>query len=73
MRVLYERKATSNLMTKSIESVNKIQVNIEDSFSKIFRANRFFVLIKNDVFDIFFVYSLKSKDKLYLRLKEFKI
>ena len=60
-------------MTKSIELFNKTQVNIKDSLAKIFRANPFFVLIKNDVFDMFFVYSLKSKDEFYSIFKEFKI
>ena len=73
MKEKQQAESTRHLMTKSIESFNKIQVNIEDSLSRIFRANRFFALIKNDVFDIFFVYSLKSKDELYSRLKEFKI
>ena len=73
MKEKQQAASTRHFITKSIESFNKIQVNIEDFLSRIFRANRFFALIKNDVFDIFFVYSLKSKDELYSRLKEFKI
>ena len=69
MKEKQQAESTRHLMTKSIESFNKIQVNIEDSLSRIFRANRFFALIKNDVFDMFFVYSLRSKDELYSRLK----
>ncbi len=33
-----------------------------------FRSNRYFLLIKNDAFDMFFIYVMKAKDKILPRL-----
>ena len=60
-------------MTKSIVFLNKIHVDIKDSLFNIFRNKRYFLLIKNDVLSIFFVYIMHIKNNIFILLKNFRI
>ena len=73
LKAKQQSESTRHLMSKTTEFLNEIHVNIEDSLSLTFRDHRFFLLIKNDVFDMFFVYILKTKEKIFARLKKFRI
>jgi len=58
-------------MLKAIIFFDRVHVNIESLLFIIFRNNCYFLLIKNNVFDIFFVYVIKTKNKILLYLKKF--
>ena len=73
LKAKQQSESTRHLMSKTTEFLNEIHVNIEDSLFLTFRDHRFFLLIKNDVFDMFFVYVLKTKEKIIARLKKFRI
>ena len=73
LKAKQQSESTRHLMSKTTEFLNEIHVNIEDSLFLTFRDHRFFLLIKNDVFDMFFVYVLKTKEKIFATLKKFRI
>jgi len=60
-------------MLKAIVFFDRIYVNIKDLLFIISRSNRYLLLIKNNVFNMFFVYIIKTKNKILLRLQEFRI
>ena len=57
---------------KITKFLNRIHVNIDEDFSIIFRDNKYFLLIKNDTIDIFFVYLMKTKDKILKQVQIFE-
>ena len=48
-------------------------MNIQNSLSATFRKKRYFLLIKNDVSKMFFMYIMRIKDKILFIFKAFKI
>jgi len=59
-------------MSKAIAFLDRIHVDIEGSLFATFRSNRYFLLIKNDVSNIFFVYVIRAKNKILSHLKKFR-
>lgn len=49
-------------MKKTDEFLNKIHVDIEKNLFLIFKKNRYFLLIKNDISNMFFVPFMKTKN-----------
>ena len=58
-------------MQKATKFLKRIHVNIKKSLFIIFRSNKYFLLIKNDAFKIFFVYVIKFKDEISSRFQQF--
>ena len=58
-------------MQKATEFLERIHVNIEKSLFIIFRSNRYFLLIKDDAFEMFFVYVMRFKDEILSRFQQF--
>ena len=60
-------------MKKVTEFLKRIHVNIRKSLFITFKSNKYFLLIKNKAFEIFFVYTMKIKDEILSRLQQFWI
>ena len=60
-------------MLKATAFLDRIHVDIGDLLPATFRSNRYFLLIKNDAFDMFFIYVIRTKDKILPHLKKFRI
>ena len=60
-------------MKKVTKFLKKIHVNIKKSLSITFKNNKYFLLIKNETFEMFFVYVMKIKDEILSRLQQFQI
>ena len=59
-------------MTKIIEFIWKINVDIDTDLLIIFRGNRHFVLLKCDVIEFMWFYFCKSKAEIFKIVKNFK-
>ena len=59
-------------MRKTTRFLNRIHVDIDEGFSVTFRGNKYFLLIKDDVTNMFFVYLMKTKDEIMKQLQAFK-
>ena len=59
-------------MIKTIEFLDRIDVDIEKSLSIIFRDNKIFVLIKNEVTSMLWFFACKQKSQLYQIVVFFK-
>jgi len=55
-------------MSKAIAFFDRVYINIKELLSITFRNNRYFLLIKNNAFNMFFIYVIKTKDKIFSRL-----
>ena len=55
-------------LRKTTRFLNRIHVDIDEDFSVTFLDNKYFLLIKNDVKNIFFVYLIKIKDEIIKKL-----
>ena len=60
-------------MKKAIEFLKKIHINIEEFLSITFKNNKYFLLIKDKAFKMFFIYMIKIKDEILLCLQQFQI
>ena len=63
--------SSRRLMKKATKFLKKIHMNIKKSFSIMFRNNKYFLLIKNETFEMFFVYVMKIKDEILSRFQQF--
>ena len=59
-------------MRKITKFLNRIHVDIDEDLSITFRDNKYFLLIKNDATNMFFVYLMKTKDKILKQIQAFK-
>ena len=59
-------------MRKATRFLNRIHVDIGEDLPVTFRGNKYFLLIKNDATDMFFVYLMKTKDEIMKQLQAFK-
>ena len=57
-----------HFMSKAIALFDRVYINIKELLSITFRNNRYFLLIKNNAFNMFFIYVIKTKDKIFSRL-----
>jgi len=55
-------------MSKAIAFFDQVYVDIKELLFITFCNNRYFLLIKNNVFDIFFIYVIKIKNKIFSHL-----
>ena len=69
MKLKQQITSSRHLMQKATEFSKRIHVNIKESLSIIFKNDRYFLLIKDDVFEIFFVYVMRSKDEILSRFQ----
>ena len=60
-------------MQKATEFLKRIYVNIKKALFITFRSNKYFLLIKDDAFEMFFVYIMKFKDEILSRFQQFRI
>ena len=67
-----QQKQFRVLMTKIIEFIWKINVDIDTDLLIIFRGNRHFMLLKCDVIEFIWFYLCKSKAKIFKIVKNFK-
>ena len=58
-------------MFKATVFLKRIHIDIEGPLSITYRGKRYFLLIKNDVSEMFFVYTMKTKDEIFTVLKNF--
>ena len=56
-------------MQKVTEFLKRIHMNIKETFFITFRSNKYFLLIKNDIFEMFIVYVIRFKDEILLRFQ----
>ena len=47
-------------------------MNIEKLLFITFKSNKYFLLIKNEAFEMFFVYIIKIKNEILSRLQQFR-
>ncbi len=73
LKAKQQLESSRRSMSKAIAFLDRIHVNIKDLLLVTFRSNRYFLLIKNDVFNMFFIYVIKTKNKILLHLKKFRI
>lgn len=59
-------------MSKATAFLDRIHVDIGGPLPATFRSNRYFLLIKDDAFGMFFVYIMRTKDEIHPHLKEFR-
>ena len=59
-------------MKKATKFLKRIHVNIKRSLPITFRSNKYFLLIKDEAFEMFFVYTMKIKDEILPRLQQFR-
>ena len=67
-----QQKRSRVFMTKVIEFIWKINVDIGTGLSIIFRDYRHFMLLKCDVIEFMWFYSCKHKAKIFKIVKDFK-
>ena len=58
-------------MQKATEFLKKIHMNITEALSITYRSNRYFLLIKDNAFEMFFVYVMRFKDEILSRFQQF--
>ena len=73
MKLKQQITSSRRLMKKITKFLKKIYVNIKESFSNTFRNNKYFLLIKNKTFEMFFVYVMKIKDEILSCFQQFRI
>jgi len=73
LKAKQQLESSRRSMSKAIAFLDRIHVDIEGSLLATFRSNRYFLLIKNDVFNMFFVYVIRTKNKILSHLKKFCI
>ena len=60
-------------MKKATKFLKKIYVNIKGLLFITFKNNKYFLLIKNKTFEMFFVYVMRIKNEILLHLQQFRI
>ena len=73
MKAKQQRKLFKKFQSKANTFLKKIHVNIQDSLSTTFKEKQYFLLIKNNVLKIFFMYIMQIKDEILFIFKAFKI
>ena len=68
-----QRKFSKQSQSKANIFLERIYINIQNSLSATFKEKRYFLLNKNDVSKMFFVYIMRIKNKILFILKAFKI
>ena len=73
MKVKQQRKFFKKFQSKMNTFLEKIHVNFQNPLSATFRKKRYFLLIKNDVLKMFFMYIMRIKDEILFIFKTFRI
>ena len=67
MKTKQQIMSSRHSIKKTTEFLKRIHVNIKKTFSITFKSNKYFLLIKNETFEMFFVYVMKIKDEILSR------
>ena len=73
MKAKQQRKSFKKFQSKANTFLKKIHVNIQDSLSITFKEKRYFLLIKNDISKMFFMYIMQIKNEILFIFKAFRI
>ena len=73
---MFKKKQEVSIFRISIKKItkflNRIHVDIDENFSITFHDNKYFLLIKDNVINMFFVYLMKTKNEILKQLHAFK-
>ena len=72
MKAKQQRKFSRQSQSKADTFLERIHVDIQGPLPATFRGKRYFLLIKDDVSGMFFVYTMRTKDEILLILKAFR-
>ena len=73
MKAKQQRKFFKKFQSKANMFLKRIHMNILNSLLAMFKEKRYFLLIKNDVLKMFFMYIIRIKDEILFIFKVFKI
>ena len=73
MKTKQQRESSKKFQSKTNTFLKKIHVNIQGPLPATFKEKRYFLLIKNNVLKMFFVYIMRIKDEILFIFKAFRI